>query len=269
MCDSANWDETEMMKWFNRRGKVLVFEHSLSFAPILAHHYCMKLAHSLGIVVAIAALSGFKSDDTFSLKQTYKKDDVAIFMQSLHISAEDSEVEMEMKTQDKVLNVADDGAYEIEETLLSGTFKFNGEEQAMEKREPKSSKYDKEGKKVKIEGENDEQNDPIALVIEDVFDYEPKAAVKVGETWKHEGDYGTMTLTLEAKEKVGDIDCLKVTVKGKLDKKDTSVDVSATFYIRESDFSPEKMEGKIENPKLDADSPAMKKIEIKMNRVKE
>ena len=236
----------------------------------MTHHKCMKLAHSLAIVVAITALSGFKSDDTFSLKQTYKKDDVAIFMQSLHISAEDSEVEMEMKTQDKVLNVADDGAYEIEETLLSGMYKYNGEEHAMEKGEPKASKYDKDGKKVKKEGEDDESdNDPVVLVVEDVFDYEPKAAVKVGDTWKHEGEYGTMTLTLEAKEKVGDIDCLKITVKGALDKKDSSGDVSATFYIRESDFSPEKMEGTIENPKLDAEGPAMKKIEIKMTRVKE
>ena len=201
----------------------------------------MKLVHSFALVLAIFALSGFRSEDMYLLKQKYAKDDVAIYQANLNISAEDSEVAIEMKNSYKVLSVESDGAYEVEETLLSGTMKFNGEEHAMDKGEPKANKYDKNGKKIKKEGDDEDDNDPVSQVIDDVFDYEPKAAVKVGETWTREGDYGTMTLTLEGKEKVGDVDCLKVTLKGKMDKKDTSGDVSGTFYIRESDFSPEKM----------------------------
>lgn len=235
----------------------------------MTHHYCMKLAHSFALILAISAISGFRSEDTYTLKQKYVKDDVQVYLANLNMSAEDSEIAVEMKNSYKVLKVEDDGGYEVEETLLSGTFKFNGEEHAMEKGEPKAKKYDKAGKAIKKEGDDDETDDPVSKVMDDVFEYEPKEAVKIGDTWKHEGEYGTMTLVLEGKEKIGDVDCLKITLKGTMDKKDSSGDVTGTFYVRESDFSPEKMEAKVENPKLDADTPAMKKIELKMVRSKE
>ncbi len=229
----------------------------------------MKLVHSLTLVLAISAISGFRSDDTFSLKHKVTKDEVLVSQRTINISAEDSEIMMDMKTKEKVLRVEEDGAYEIEESLLSGTLKFNGEEQAMEKGEPKATKYDKDGKEIKKEGSTDEEADPVADVLNDVLDFEPKEPVKVGETWKHDGEFGVMEMTLEGREKVGEVDCLKVTVKGKLSKKDTVGDVTGTFYIRADDFSPQKMEAKIENPKLDADAPAMKLIEIKMTRTTE
>ena len=86
----------------------------------------MKLVHSFALVLAIFALSGFRSEDMYLLKQKYAKDDVAIYQANLNISAEDSEVAIEMKNSYKVLSVESDGAYEVEETLLSGTMKFNG-----------------------------------------------------------------------------------------------------------------------------------------------
>jgi hypothetical protein len=228
----------------------------------------MKLVHSIALVTAFFALSGFRADDTYTLRQKYKKDEVQIYVANLNITAEDSVVEMEMKTSYKVLGVEEDGAYELEETLLSGTFKFNGEEHAMEKGEPKANKYDKVGTKIKKDGEEEEE-DPVSDAIDDVFEYEPKEPVKVGDTWKHEGNYGVMTLTLDGREKVEDVDCLKITLKGTMDKKGATGDVTATFLIRADDFSPVTMDAKIENPKLDSDSPAMKKIEVKMKRAKE
>ncbi len=227
----------------------------------------MKLVHSVVLAIAITSLSGFKSEDTFTLRQKYKKDDVQVYVANLNLSSDGSEIEMEMKTSYKVLGVEDDGAYELEETLLSGSFKFNGEEQAMDPGKPKATKYDKDGTEIKKEGEVEEE-DPVSDAIDDVFEYEPKGAVKIGETWKHEGKFGTMDLTLEGKEKVEDVDCLKITLKGKMDKKDTSGDVTATFLVREDDFSPVAMEAKIDNPRLDSEAPAMKKIEVKMKRAK-
>ncbi len=229
----------------------------------------MKLVHSFAVALVIASLSGFRSDDTFTLRQIYKKDEVEVFQSNLNLSSEGTEFEMDMKTSYKVLAVEEDGAYELEETLLSGTFKVNGEEQAMEKGEPKATKYDKDGKEVKKQGSDEEEDDPMSQVIDDVFNYEPKSAVKIGESWKRDGDFGTMTLTLEGKEKVGEVECLKIALKGTINKKDATGDVSGTFFVRADDFSPEKMEAKIDNPKLMADEPAMKKIEVKMIRVKE
>ena len=229
----------------------------------------MKLMRSFALVLMVSALSGFRSDDTYTLKHKILKGEEAVFQANLNISAEGSEVEMDMKTKNKVLSLEDDGAYELEETLLSGTFKVNGEEHPMDRGEPKATKYDKDGKKVKKEGADDEDNDPISKLMDDVFEFEPKAAVKVGEVWLLEGEYGTMTLTLEGKEKVGEVDCLKITLKGKIDKKDAAGDVSGTFLIRVDDFSPEVMEAKIENPKVEADAPPIKKIEFKLTRVKE
>jgi hypothetical protein len=228
----------------------------------------MRFAHSFALVLAVSALSGFKTEDTFTLRQKYTKGDVQVYTASINISEDSSEILMEMKTSYKVLGVEDDGAYELEETLLSGTFKFNGEEHAMDKGVPESTKYDKDGKKVIKEGEEEEE-DPISDAIDDVFGYEPKAAVKIGESWKHDGKFGEMTLTLEGKEMVESVNCLKISLKGTMDKKGANGDVTATFLIREDDFSPVLMDAKIDNPKLDSDSPQMKKIEVKMKRAKE
>jgi hypothetical protein len=228
----------------------------------------MKLVHSVALVIAIAALCGFKSEDTFTLRQKYKKDNVQVYVAHLTMSSDGSEIEIETKTSYKVLGVEEDGAYELEETLLSGSFKFNGEEQPMDPEKPKATKYDKDGAEVKKEGEAEEEN-PVSDAIDDVFEYEPKGAVKIGETWKHEGKFGTMELTLEGKEKVDDVDCLKITLKGKMDKKDTSGDVTATFLVREDDFSPVVMDAKFDNPRLDSDDPTMKKIEVKIKLAKE
>ncbi len=229
----------------------------------------MKLVHSLALVLAVTSLLGFRSDDTFTLKHKVKKDEVLVSQRTLNLSAEESEILMDMKIKEKVLSVEEDGAYEIEESLLSGTLKVNGEEQAMDKDEPKATKYDKNGKEIKKEGAPPEEVDPVADILNDVLDFEPKEAVKIGDTWKHDGDFGVMEITLESREKVGDVDCLKITLKGKLSKKDTVGDVTGTFYIRADDFSPEKMEAKIENPKVKADASAMKLIEIKMTRATE
>jgi len=226
----------------------------------------VKLAHPLLFVLVVSALVGFRTDDTYTLKQKFKKDEVATYQATFNTSAEDSELVFDMKNRYKVLSVEEDGAYEMEETLLEGMFKFNGEEQAMEKGEPKIRKYDKEGNEVKKDDEEEDDDDPMTNIIEQVFDYEPTKAVKIGETWDLETDYTTIHATLEGKEKVGDVECLKITIKATLSKKDTAGDVTGTFYIRTSDFSPEKMEAKIDNPKLDAET-TMKKIEMKMVRI--
>ena len=226
----------------------------------------MRLARTLFFLVAVTAMSGFRSDDTFTLKQKYKKDDVATYQLNFNASAEGTEIVFNVKNKYKVLSVEEDGAYEMEETLVEGTVKYNGDEQAMEKEEPKNHKYDKDGKEIKKDEDKDDEDDPISKIVGDVFDFEPDQAVKIGDTWDRETTYTTIHATLEGKEKVGDVDCLKITIKATLSKKDTAGEVVGTFYVRASDFSPEKMEASIDNPKLDAET-TMKKIEMKMTRV--
>lgn len=225
----------------------------------------MRFSRLALLPVVVLSLSGFRPDDSYTLKQKYAKDQVETYQASFTVSAEGAEFEASMKNRYKVLSVESDGAYEIEETTLEGNLKMNGEEQAMEKSEPKVRKYDKDGKEVKKDGE-EEDNDPVSDLVDEVFDFEPDHAVKVGDSWDLDTTYGTIHATLESKEKVGEVDCLKVTIKGTLTKKDSAGDVTGTFFVRASDFSPEKMEAKVDNPKLSADE-QLKKIEIKMNRI--
>lgn len=232
----------------------------------MTHHKNVKLVHPLSFLIAVVALSGFKSDETFTLKQKYKKDDVATYHQTFNASAEDSEFSVDMKNRFKVLSVEEDGAYEVEETMLEGTFKVNGDEMPMEKGDPKVRKFDKEGKEVKKADDEEDEDDPVSKIVEDVFDYEPKNPVKIGETWDIDSEFTTIHAKLEGKEKVGDVECFKITIQATLSKKDTSGDVTGTFYVRADDFSPEKMEAKVDNPKLDAET-TMKKIEMTMTRV--
>jgi hypothetical protein len=226
----------------------------------------VKFAHPIALFVALAAMSGFKADDTYTLKQAYKKDDLAVYRMILNFESDEGEVIFNVKNQYKILSVEEDGGYEMEETLLEGLLKVAGEEVKMDKEEPKVNKYDKDGKRIKKEGDEDEdEKDPMSELIGEVFDYEPKEAVKVGQTWDVDCDYGTIHATLEAKEKVGDVECLKVTTKCKIEKKDASGEVSGTYYVRASDFSLEKLEVNIENPNL-GEGMAMKKIHATMNR---
>lgn len=225
----------------------------------------MKFAHPIALFVALAAMSGFKAEDTYSLKHVYKKDDLAIYRMILNFESEEGDVVFNVKSQYKILSVEEDGGYEMEETLLEGLLKAGGQEVTMDKEEAKVSKYDKDGNKIKKEGEEEEEQDPMSDLIGEVFDYEPKEAVKVGQTWDRECDYGTIHATLEAKEKVGEVECFKITTKCKIEKKDASGDVSGTFYVRASDFSLEKLEVNIENPNL-GEGMAMKKIHSTMAR---
>lgn len=226
----------------------------------------VRIIHSACVLIMVSALMGFRADDTYSLKQKYNKDDVATYQMSFGITTDEGDISFSTKNRFKVLSVDEDGAYEMEETMLGGTLKAGGEEQAMEAEDPKIRKYDKDGKEIKENKDDEEEEDPVSKVVDDVLSFEPDHAVKIGETWDREGDYGTIHAKLEGKEKLGDVDCLKITVKSTLSKKDASGEVSATFFVRESNFTPEKVEATMENANL-GEGVVMKKIEMKMERI--
>ncbi len=223
----------------------------------------MKLSRLLPLSIAVLSLAGFRADDTYTLKQVYKKDAVETYESEMTIVDDMSEIQLKSKDRYKVVSVAEDGAYEMEETTLEGTMKVNGQESAVEKTDPVVHKYDKDGKEVKKEG--DDEDDPVSNLMSDLISEEPDHAVKVGESWDKEIDAGTLHCKLEGIEKVGDQDCLKLSIKGKLSKKDTSGESDGTIFVRVSDFSLQKLEVTLDNPKIGEAS--MKKIELKMTRV--
>ncbi|MBI1333023.1 MAG: hypothetical protein JST12_03980 [Armatimonadetes bacterium] len=230
----------------------------------------MKLVHPLFLAVFATALVGFQAEDTYTLRQKPVKDTVEIYQTTIHASTEEGDFIYDVKDKTKVTKVEDDGAYEAETTVLGGKITIGGEEHVIDPDDaPKTEKYDKDGNKIKDAGDDDEdEDDPVSQVFQQYFDFRPDKAVKVGDTWTHESDFGTLKLKLEGKEKVGDVECLKVTATGTLSKKDATGDATGTFYLRVADFSPEKVEATIDNPSF-GEGQSMKKIEIKLVRVAE
>lgn len=223
----------------------------------------MKLARPVLFLVALTALAGFRSDETYTLKQLPVKGEEQTVSIEMHLTVEDTDMTIEGKSHSKVTIVNDDGSYEQEETNLESKQTVNGEVQELGKQEPKIVKYDKNGKRIKAE---DEPDDPLLNALKDVFDSEPVHAVKIGESWTHDGEYGSATMQLVGPEKVGDVDCLKLTMKGSLSKKDSAGDGEGTIYLRAKDFRMEKAEMKIENLKI-GEGPVIKKIEVKSANV--
>lgn len=221
----------------------------------------MTLARPVFFVLLAASLFGFRSDDTFSLVPKRVKGDVLNYQMTMNISAGSVQVVIHGKSRIKVLSVEEDGGYELEESMVEGKMTANGNEQELPVTEPKPQKYDKHGKRIKKDGEGDNE-DPSAKVLGDAMDYIPDHVVKIGETWTREFEFGTVKSKLEGKEKVGEVDCLKVSVETTLKSGGTA---SATFFVREADSSIEKGTTKFEHP-TSADGTGPTRIETEIVR---
>lgn len=117
----------------------------------------------------------------------------------------------------KVTEVAEDGGYTVEITSGDTKTTVNGEEvPADDSDEPKTKtqKYDAKGKRILAEGEEETDEGPIGSA----FDYEPKAPVKIGDTWKPEKTKADgpepLDWTLTGKEELGGKEVLVIEGKG-------------------------------------------------------
>lgn len=200
------------------------------------------------LFLSVAAL-GFApvQDKTYSLREKHKEGSEKVYEISVNFESEGFTMEMKTKNRFKITKVNADGSYEEEDTLLGGTMKFNGEEQAIDAEDAKLHKYDKDGNEVKEDKSEEEEEDPISTLMDLLDGSDPIDPVKAGHKWEHESKIGKSKFEFVGPEKLEDVEALKMTCEGKFTKEGITGDMTATTWIRASDSSLEKLELKTDN----------------------
>lgn len=208
-------------------------------------------------------LVGFQ-DVTYTLREVPVLGSESSFKVAMKMEAPSLNLSMAFDTTMKISKLEADGAFEIESTMTNTKTTINGEEITGEDQTLETTKYDKDGKKIKDESEEDEP-DPFSDAIDAIMQYEPKTAVKSGDTWERESEFGTLTLKLTGTRKEDGVDVLVISTSGTLDKKDVSGEVKGIHLIRVKDFSVQKSEVTVTNAKFDPESEAGK-LELLIER---
>lgn len=209
-------------------------------------------------LISALLLPGFTQEPTYTLKTIRAVGQESTFEQSLEMGTPDGDISINMKVKVKTTKLESDGAYEVESTTLGGTMKAGGEEMAVPAGEPEIEQYDKDGKKIKKPNVDEDGEDPFTQFLEALSDTDPIKPVKIGEEWANKNEFIEATSKIVGKEKIGEIECLKVEVSGKLIKDKTSGEFTGTYYLRTTDFSAEKVEYNSDNLNLDTDGPSIK-----------
>lgn len=200
------------------------------------------------LFLSVAAL-GFAplQDTTYNLREKHKEGSEKVYEIAVNFESEGFTMEMKSMNRFKIVKVNEDGSYDEEDTLLGGTIKFNGEEQAIDAEDAKVHKYDKDGNEIKEDKAEEEEEDPITTLLDLLDGSDPADPVKAGHKWEHESKIGKSKFELVGPEKLEEVEALKMTCEGKFTKEGMSGDMTATAWVRASDASLEKMELKTDN----------------------
>jgi hypothetical protein len=219
------------------------------------------------LILLLASTAMATQDAKVALREIHKVGDESSYLYDMKYEVDSTTVKVSLTWKSEITKVEADGAYEARETVLEGLMNFNGEEQTMPASEPETKKYDKDGNEIKEKTDGDEPDDdlnPMSASF-DFLDYEPKAPVKIGETWEGSSKIAKVTYTLVGAEKIGEIDCWKIGVKGTMSKEGTSGEGTGEVFLRKTDFSLEKGTINIENAKFDNEGQGGK-LETKLTR---
>lgn len=173
-------------------------------------------------LLAIASLAafGFRSlpDDSYSLVHKHVLNETQAVTMKIEGKFGDMNFVSTVDLAQKVTEVAEDGGYTVEVTSGDTKATVNGESvDTGDSGSPntKTVKYDAKGKEIKSATDEKKEKDATDIA----FDYEPKAPVKIGESWtpekEDEGDPDPLEWTLTGKETVDGKELLVVEGKGK------------------------------------------------------
>jgi len=201
---------------------------------------------SLFLTLAVFGFAPIQ-DKTYNLREVHKEGSVKVYEIAVSFEADGFAMEMKTKNRFKITKVNADGSYEEEDTLLGGSMKFNGDEQAIDAEDAKLHKYDKDGEEIKEDKSEEEEEDPISTLLDLLDGSDPATPVKAGHKWDHESKIGKSKFEFVGPEKLEEVDALKLTCEGKFTKEGMTGDMTATTWVRASDASLEKLELKTEN----------------------
>lgn len=190
---------------------------------------------TIALATLLLGLPAQEQTFDFKTKQIVGRETVVSNILSIESSQVNVEIKVENKT--KVLTVESDGAYSVELTVLGGSQTANGQTSEIPAQEARTFKYDKDGEMVVSENDPPLPANPFTALGELLTKIEPKAPVKIGDSWESKSKYGKFTVKLVGKEKHRKVDCLKLTVSGEIAKDDLSGKADATMWLLEKDYT--------------------------------
>ncbi len=169
----------------------------------------MTLTMLSAMLVALTA-----AQEEYTLKLQVKEGDVFKYRFTMEITFGDQSAVFTMNLTNKVIKVESNGDIVFEGSSSDGMVKFGEQEMPVPASPPTRTTFKPNGTPTKVEGgRNPESEMRMARLNSLLF---PDKAVKIGDKWngelKGEGNLPTLKAEYElvAKEKVGDIEALKI-----------------------------------------------------------
>ena len=208
---------------------------------------------------ALVSMLGFRVDETYSLNQNRKLNDVEIYR--VVMAPIGAEMIYDSKFRFKTVKINGDGSFDREETIINGTTKKFGAG------DPTVRKYTRQGVVLPEKPYPGTELNADSLLEDALYAYIPKNPVHIGDIWGHGGEKTAINCQLVGKEKVGESDCVKVDVTVKLINGALKGNAKATIYVRAEDFSLEKIAAVIESPTDTSGTVTIKRTKFTMERI--
>lgn len=232
----------------------------------MLHRVDMKRIAGPLVLIVLASLS-FGADETYSLNQVRHVGDTETFHQVLDAPGV-VVIRYESTDSRKVTKVDEYGNYTIEETTLSGFRNFGGKVEQFPKGVPNLLNFNARGCTILDPQPANAEFVAVNELALHLGEYVPTHAKKIGDTWIHGTEIASVTCTLVGPEKVGKIDCFKISMTVTLHKKRYPGSAKATIFLRANDFSLEKMDAMVEGASYTSDLPMkMNKNHITVDRL--
>lgn len=189
----------------------------------------------------------------FTLKLTPKEGDVAKYMLKADIDIQGTQASFNGKVTEKTIKVEADGTYQIESTNSDGKVVFGGQEMEMPASEPTITVYKANGEVKEIKGAGVDAN---AYRMSGISSFRwPTKAVKVGDEWTSEwakddktgAVAGKATFKVEAEEKVGAWETVKIKMSTKESEGDSPATAEGTIWLAKADGKMVKTEAAWKN----------------------
>ena len=208
---------------------------------------------------------GFRVDETYSLFQKRNLNEVEIYR--VMMAPIGVEMVYDSKFRFKVVKINADNSFDREETLLEITTIINGTTKNFWAGDPTIRKYNPRGMVIPEKPVSGAGISADGLLEDALYEYVPKNPVGVGTMWGHGGEKTAINCQLIGKERVGEIDCLRIDVSVKLINSGLKGNAKGKIFVRAQDFSLEKISAVIESPTDTSGTVSMKQTKFTMERV--
>jgi hypothetical protein len=227
-------------------------------------------------ILALAALSAvaLAAVDGITLARKPKKDEVHKYAMKADVDFGGIPVVVTATLQEKVVDVADDGTYTLEQTQIEGKASINGTDRDLGGGSPSRMAFKANGEVSKLLGDAATTNANAYRMANLGLTYFPDKAVNVGDTWsfdiksnKETGAVaGKAEFKLVGEEKVANHDTYKIKTIVKETEGDTPASSDGNVWVDKVDGSMVKTEVKWVNAPFPG-APAPLNATVKIDRV--